>query len=235
MEIVITHLTRMAKGFCCAAGIEPSSGNSIRAVQRPYAGTDSRLTTSYLWLSGGPFKVGNVVDLGKTIPCPNPPETEDHWFNPANARVVSVYSPIQLWSLLLAKSKPSLAEIFGIDPTRRRVSLYFPAGQGTASLGFYQLRTAGKLNVTTGLDEQKIRLQCFIEKEWTNLSVTDIRLYNDDCVTPDPEKVKFVAERMVKEAKLGRVILGLGLTRPFAEHEGGEAVHWVQVNGIHLR
>jgi hypothetical protein len=235
MEIVITHLTRMAKGFCCAAGIELATGNSVRILQRPYAGTDSRLSTSYLWLTGGPFKVGNVVELGKTIPCPNPPETEDHWFNPANARLVSVNTPIQFWALLISKSKSSLTEIFGISPTRRRVSLYISAGHGTTSLGFYPLRSSGKLTVTAGLDEHKIRLQCFIEKEWTNLSVTDIRLYNDDCITPNEEKVKFVAERLAKEAKMGRVILGLGLTRPFAEHEGGEAVHWVQVNGIHIR
>lgn len=77
-------------------------------------------------------------------------------------------------------------------------------------------------------------MQCFIENEWMNLSVTDIRLYHVDSFTPNEEKVNFVAERLAKEAKMGRVILGLGLTRPFAEHEGGEPVHWVQVNGIHF-
>jgi len=85
------------------------------------------------------------------------------------------------------------------------------------------------------LDEQKIRIQFFIDEEWTNLSVTDIRLFRDDFVTPDEEKVKHVAKRITQEAKYGRVVLGLGLTRPFAEFVGGEAVHWVQVNGIHLR
>lgn len=153
MEVVITHLTRMAKGFCCAAGIELITGNSVRMLQRPYTGTDSRLTTSYLWLSGGPFKIGNVVELGRTIPCPNPPESEDHWFNPANARLVSVHSPIQFWSLLLSKSKSSLTEIFGISPKRRRVSLFIGTGQGTKSLGFYPLQSSGKLAVTAGLGE----------------------------------------------------------------------------------
>lgn len=235
MEIVVTFLTRMARGFCCAAGIDRQTGNFVRAVQRPYSGTDPRLSTNYLWVNGGPFQVGNVVDLGRTLAHPNPPESEDHYFNPANARKVSSLTPFEFWSLIISKNKTTMADIFGSEPLRRRVSLYIPAYKGTASLGFYQINKAGKLSITKGLDEQKIRLQFFIDNEWTNLSVTDVRMYRDDFITPNEEKIKHIAERITKEAKYGRVVLGLGLTRPFAETKGGEEVHWLQVNGIHLR
>jgi len=235
MEIVVTHLTRMAKGFCCAAGIELATGKLIRALQRPYSGMDSRLTTAYLWSQGGPFKIGNVVDLGITTPFPNPPESEDHFFNPANAKVVSAYSPIQLWSLLRTQAKNSLVEIFGINPSRRRVSLFIPKSAGTHSLGFLSMHKRGKLSISKGLNESKIRFECFIDEKWTNLSVTCVNLYEDDFVTPDEAKVTAMAEAIDKYARSGRVIIGLGLTRPFAEYEGGDAVHWVQITGIHIR
>jgi hypothetical protein len=35
--------------------------------------------------------------------------------------------------------------------------------------------------------------------------------------------------------KSNGVIFGVGLTRPFAEREDAPAVHWLQVNNIHLR
>jgi hypothetical protein len=64
-----------------------------------------------------------------------------------------------------------------------------------------------------------------------DLSVTDLRLYTDDGGRPDVERVRDVTERLTRGVK---VLLSVGLTRPFAARAGETPVHWLQVNNLHL-
>jgi hypothetical protein len=64
-----------------------------------------------------------------------------------------------------------------------------------------------------------------------DLSVTDLRLYVDDGGRPDTARVADVARRLDRGV---RVLLGVGLTRPFASRPNDAPVHWLQVNNIHL-
>ena len=62
-----------------------------------------------------------------------------------------------------------------------------------------------------------------------NLSVTDLRLYNDDLMTPDQDAVNEVSRAIRRGAG---VILSVGVGRP---HPPKTPRHWLQVNNIHLK
>ena len=61
-----------------------------------------------------------------------------------------------------------------------------------------------------------------------DLSVTDLRLYGSDHVTPDALAVQRTSRRLASGES---AILALGLTRPYPP-EG--PIHWLQVNNVHF-
>ncbi len=61
--------------------------------------------------------------------------------------------------------------------------------------------------------------------------VTDIRFYSDDHLTPRRDLVERAARRLEQP---GGVILGLGLTRPFATLPDGDPLCWLQVTNLHF-
>ncbi len=64
-----------------------------------------------------------------------------------------------------------------------------------------------------------------------NLSVTDLRLYQEDHKVPR----RTLVSQLQKKLQAGTaVILSVGLTRPFRKEGGDAARHWLQVNNIHL-
>ena len=77
----------------------------------------------------------------------------------------------------------------------------------------------------------KIRLRLTDGAYTAWLSVTDLRLYKDDQVTPRPELVGQIAARIAKGA---RVIVAVGLSRPWQKLDDTAERHWLQVNNIHL-
>ena len=65
-----------------------------------------------------------------------------------------------------------------------------------------------------------------------NLSVTDIRLYGADHITPDPAAVAVANERLASSAE---VLLGVGLTRAYVDWLSNQPpLHWLQVNNLHF-
>ena len=60
MRIVVNHLTRMMKGYICAAGIDEETNEHVRPVL-----PGVRLRVDLLEERGGPFSMAALVDLGR--------------------------------------------------------------------------------------------------------------------------------------------------------------------------
>ena len=230
MQVVINHLTRMKKGYICVAGVQRGTTRHIRPV---LAGAQ-QLGTDLLARHGGVFEIGFVVELGKVRPAPKPPETEDHEFDPRSAQMVGQLKAKEFWTLLRPLSKRTLGEVFGDALTQRgATSCGLDVGGGTVSLGLLRPESPPVLYVKTReAGKQVVRMKLAdLGFHKLDLSVTDIRLYQDDHVTPDQAVVEQAAKRLKPGAE---VILSVGLTRPFSSSHTLPACHWLQVNNIHF-
>ncbi len=215
----------------CVAGVDVDADRHVRPVL-PW----EPLTADMLARNHGPFDVANIVDLGEAEHRPKPPHVEDHVFDPRKARRIDVLGADEFWAMLYALSRSRLQDLFG-DSLRPmgRSSCGTAVGQGKASLGclrpsgrqrppYIAKRRDGRLQVRLAIDDGEFS---------PAVAVTDLRLYEPDHATPDPAKIRALADRLRSSAG---VVLGVGLTRPFSSssmHED-EPVHWLQVNNVHL-
>ena len=224
MRIVINHLTRMQKGFMCVAGIDLQTGRHVRPMLR------QQMRTSMLAAHGGPFDIGCVVDLGKTRYIGEPPETEDHLFSTTGVSRLPDMNARDFWPLLSGVAKPKLREIFGDDLRPVGRSCAVEQRKGVASLGC--LRTKHPvLCVRESAGRSRIRMILTCGPYEFSVSVTDIRLFGADHVTPDLQVVMRTAERLNTTEE---VVLSVGLGRRFKRTSAEPARHWLQVNNIHL-
>jgi putative nucleic acid modification protein with dual OB domain len=227
MRIVVTDLTRMQRGYVCVAGVEPERRQHVRPVL-----ATGRLSKNLLACHGGPFDLATMVDLGATEPVPMKPEVEDHQFSARNAKSVEMVDSAEFWDLLTSLARPKLRTIFGPELRRRGTGAAVGAEAGAASLGC--LRPAGgpELYVRPragGQDQVRMRLS---DGDFDlAVSVTDVRLYGNDHITPDAPTVQGISEQIAGGTG---VLLSVGLTRPFAATPDLPPVHWLQVNNIHL-
>lgn len=228
VKIVINHLTRMQKGFICVAGVDLATGQHVRPMLR------SSLRKGLLARYGGPFDIGRLVDLGWTRYIGTRPETEDYLFRQSEARWMGDMPASEFWEWLARLAKPKLGQIFGRDLQPRGPCSYaVDVGRGTASLGCFLVESRLRLRWQRR-DAQgrgRLRVEFRSGERQFELSVTDIRLYRDDHVTPDPVVIERISRRLDAEPD---VILGVGLTRAFRGRPGDPALHWLQVNNIHF-
>ena len=229
MRIVINHLTRMRRGYICVAGIDLATGQRIRPMPR---GADLRYPD--LAAHGGLFEIGAVIDIGYAKPKGQPPESEDREFLRRYARRLDDIEPAKLWQLMMAEAKPTLIEIFGSDlkPIGHEHAAVEP-GHGQVSLGTLAVtQHRPELFIEHHTPRDRIRLKLRTGKIPLNLSVTDIRLYEPDHVTPDAAAVAVAQERLHSSAE---VLLGVGLTRAYADWLSNQPpLHWLQVNNLHF-
>ncbi|MFN8633384.1 MAG: hypothetical protein U0893_05975 [Chloroflexota bacterium] len=231
MRIVVSHLTRMQRGQVCVAGLDVETGQHVRPVL-PMGTIQSRMTA----VRGGPFDMATIVDLGLTRPVPSPPEVEDVEFTTWHARAERLVDAELFWEMLTVKSRDSLADIFGSElraigrgVSRRAVT---DLGTGIASLGVLRPRRQPELFLSSKPDGREVvRLRLSDGALSLDLSVTDLRLHADDGARPDVQRVREVAERLGRGVP---VLVGVGLTRPFAARPDETPVHWLQVNNLHL-
>lgn len=228
MKIAVIHLTRMQRGFVCVAGVDVADGRQIRPVI-----PRGRLPVTMSAHRGGPFDMATVVDLGDVRAVGEPPDVEDYEFTQWHARATRDIEPDLFWEMLHLLAQPSARQIFGpaLHGTGRgRASV--AAGAGIASLGCLTPRGRPELYLTDrpgGAPAVRLR---FSDGEMRfDLSVTDLRLYGSDHVTPDIELLGRVEQRIQRGVP---ILLSVGLTRPFAAKAGDEPVHWLQVNNLHL-
>lgn len=223
MRILVTHVTRMAPGFCCVAGITERDHLHVRPVIGRRLGTD-------LLAPQGPFDFGAVVDLGDVQPLPAAPELEDHRFNPRRTKLVGYTNGRRLWELLNETAAETLADIFGEEMERRGGRAFLPVGTGLASLGCY--RPIGPVNLVLRDDGDRPSLRVTLPAEGLDISLTDARYFTNGFSEPDRQRV-VAAQAALQGGE--RVLLGVGVSRPFASSENQPEVHWLQVNALHLQ
>jgi len=213
----------MKSGYFCAAGISKSKAAHVRPVIR-YA----NLSTALLACNGGPFDMASLVDLGMVHYFGKAPETEDHIFNPKYARVVKFMKPDEFWELISSYAKPTLADIFGPDLISHGQGCVVECGKGRCSLGCLSLSEKPRLFVNK---HGKIRIAIDDGTAQAVLSVTDLRLYEKDDITPNKKLVYQVSRRVNGGVN---VLLSVGLTRPWKKEGEPKEFHWLQVNNLHL-
>jgi len=223
VRIVVNHLTRMMKGYICAAGIDEETGEHVRPVL-----PGMRLRADLLEERGGPFNMAALVDLGRTDPCGNAPETEDVEFHPAVAARVRILSGEEFWKLLRSVSESCLGDVFGSELERVGNTLAIQQGRGVVSLGCIAPRRAPTLAIDRF---ERIRALVADGESYYDLPVTDLRLYENDHQSPRETVVADIGERLARGVP---VIVSVGVTRAFAAREGEAALHWLQVNNLHL-
>jgi hypothetical protein len=135
--------------------------------------------------------------------------------------------------MLQVLARPTAREIFGLglhEVGRGRASV--ATGGGIASLGCLEPRGRLELylNHRPG-GPPAVRLRFTDGELRFDLSVTDLRLYGQDHLTPRIDVVRQLERRIQHGVP---VLLSVGLTRPFAARPGDEPAHWLQVNNLHL-
>ena len=108
MRIAVSHLTRMDSGYICVAGLDPGSGQHIRPEL-----ANTRVPVRLLARNGGPFDIGNVVDVGPTQALGRSPEVEDQRCYERNFVSLPALKGGAFWNLLSSQTKCDLLAIFG--------------------------------------------------------------------------------------------------------------------------
>ena len=143
------------------------------------------------------------------------PHVEDHIFEPSRATLQGPLSAARFWHLLDILSEAKLRDIFGVE--LREIGTYgcgTAEGKRQASLGCLRPSRTPALGIERReSDRPRIRISISDGELEADVGVTDIRLYEDDYVTPDEGRVNRVA-RAIRASE--SVILSVGLTRAFA-------------------
>jgi hypothetical protein len=128
---------------------------------------------------------------------------------------------------------PTLSGIFGNDLIQiGQSSCGTDKGMGEISLGYFLPNCMPTLYISPRHGEpDQSRMKVSDGAVKLDLSVTDIRLYQNDHITPNNELVNHIAGKLRKS----NVVLSVGLTRASQSHPSFSPVHWLQVNNIHLQ
>lgn len=228
MGIIVNHLTRMASGFICVAGIDSASNAYIRPVL-----SRKRLSTQTLLRNGGFFDMATEVDLGLVTNVGRAPEFEDRNFDPSMARIVREQLPAdEFWTVLTRSAQTSLKAIFGNDLKNAGRSAALDEKTGSASLGCLIPGRTPTLRLATYGNTDKVELIL----EDPNLgklvvAVTDLRFYRP----PDFGIRTEVLERYQRELDANvRTVLSMGVARKYKKPNDDVYRHWLQVNNVHL-
>lgn len=214
--IVVDHLARLDDGSVAVAGIDDRHEH---IAPRRSSSWDTACTTR----AGGPFGVGELVDLGFSRRAGTPPAVEEREVEEASLRRLGRLSDGDFWSLLETLGRDSLPAVFGEDLVRLRTgSACMSEGRGQASLGVLRcpgpaelFRRGGQLRM--GLDDLGVGS--------LDLAVFDFRL-RDEHGVPIDALWKIIRRRVSAGEP---VILSVGLSHPF------NGSHWLRVDNIHFR
>src|SRR5262249_61901424 len=113
--MVVSHLTRMMKGYICAAGIDPVTREHVRPVL-----PGMRLRASMLASNGGPFRMAALVDLGETRYWVAAPEVGDVEFQVGRAGRGGDMAGEAFWELLESVWDDNLRDVLCAECERGR-------------------------------------------------------------------------------------------------------------------
>lgn len=224
MRIVANHVTRMSAPRICVAGVDIESFEHVR----PTTPASDPITPDLLREEGGPFRMGAVVELGATQPAPTPPETEDHRFRTACARLVEDMDGDEFLALLEMVSSPYISSAFGPALERLRWNYAVARGCGDRSLAVVRARKRPELEVDR---YGKLRLRIDDVDPQAYVSVTDMRFYAEDQKTIRDRVVQSVRLRLRRGVG---AFLMLGLARAYQGRDDDRERHWLQLNGLCL-
>jgi hypothetical protein len=227
MRIVINHLTRMHGGHICAAGIDVEARRHVRPLP-----AEEHLPFYLLAGYGGPFALGRILDVGSPRHAPAAPHVEDHVIVASCVKVVRTAAAAEFWRLLEEIAQPSLRAIFGdvLAPIGRGLAAL--PGCGEASLGCLRAERLPELFFKPGRDGRpRLRIKFYDGPRAVEASVTDLRLFAEDHVTPAEAAIRAAQRRLCESP---RVILGVGLTRRYRSAPDQPERHWLQVNNLHF-
>ena len=224
MRLIINHLTRMQPGYFCAAGIEIKTGLHVRPI------LETGLKTELLHRNGGPFELGATLDLGPTRFIGHTPELEDRAFDVSNLRTVEPPNPAGLNAVCQRVARSSLFEIFTNALEAMGTSFVIPANQGLHSLGCLWVERP-MLEFTCEYGTSRVRLIWSEKGKPVAVGVADIRLFEADHRTLQTQEIDRFQEII---SRSDRVLLSVGLSRPYRKSEQEPAYHWLQVNNIHI-
>lgn len=220
MRIVVNHLTRMQAGCMCVAGIDPDTGRHIRPV------LGKQMRVEMLACHGGPFELARIVDLGETRFVGRIPEIEDQLFHAAAAQIAAD----EFRKLLEGTALDDLAAVFGPDLEPRGSTFGVLERHGLRSLGCYWAAEPRLFLEATATGRRRVRFSFKSHSRSCTVPVTDMRLYAEDHVTPNPERIETLASEL---RRLPRVLVSIGLSRAYRRTAGEPAIHWLQINNIH--
>lgn len=177
--------------------------------------------------------IANVVELQSVQACPLRPKLEDHTYQQATKLRLGKSSPF--YTLLTEVAANDLQAIFGPGLVMHNSGAYLAPGTGNASLGCLIPASPPTLFCTTYGAKTKLRIAVntyFGDGNAVTLdfSVTDIRMYLPDFTTPDASLVSGFNNRMRSE----NLVMGVGVGYPYQTNQTAQAVHWLQVNALHL-
>ncbi|MGH8999739.1 MAG: hypothetical protein ACRDY7_10155 [Acidimicrobiia bacterium] len=214
--IIVDHLARLDDGSVAVAGIDAE-----HAFVAPR--TTSAWNTAATTRDGGPFGVGELVELGFSRRSGEPPLVEEREVEPAGLAGHGRLSDGDFWTLLEVIGQDSLPAIYGPDLVRSPSGAAAVAeGQGDASLGVLRcpgpaelFRRGGQLRM--GIDDLGLGS--------LDLAVCDFRLRAEDGM-PIDALWKVIRRRVAGGEP---ILLSVGLSRAF------NGAHWLRVDNIHFR
>ncbi len=222
-KIVITDLTRMNQGRVCIAGYD-ENGTCIRPVLPP-PGIQEQALYQESQPTIFPFA---IVEFDFLEPNPQPPHTEDVFYNESTVRLVGRLNEEQRRNLLEKTACRSLKEIFDA-PIHTDPGHYVMKGQGTRSLGTLQPKQI-ELQIQSRNEAPEYRLKFTDESGTYCLKITDLTwLYycNDQRRKGEPG----FFSKLTIHLNQSITYLRVGLTRPTWEKYPDKC--FIQINGVY--
>jgi hypothetical protein len=168
-----------------------------------------------------------MIDLGVTSSVGTAPEIEDHQFSAGKLKFLRAAKAGEFWGMIQANSAIDLVTIFGPSLISHGGACAVDLNTGAASLGCMAMPVGSTLVVDPW---NKIRLSVNDGTFAPSLSVTDLRLYEEDQKTPRHDLIAALAGRLTDED----VLLSVGLARAWKKPNDTEQRHWLQVNNLHF-
>lgn len=227
MKILVTHLTRMKLDHICIAGLDIANGKHVRPIKNP------TFIRADLIAGIGCVDLGRLLELKFPEARSAAPEVEDVLCTrllPAGEVTSEAF-----WQRLEAANQPDLVTAFGADlieyATSDGPTLTLRPGTGLASLAVFSPDVQPTLRLKENGDRSSIRLSCLIGGTRLDLPVTDLRLHREDG-SPDLSQIEKLGALL---AEGNKSLLCLGFGRAFKGRNQVDAVHWLQVNNIHMQ